>query len=268
MRIAAHGLHRNRQEEATMQNERMLTQIREAEQRYVANQVAQAKEATARARGMIAPLPESPERILQRAQRTAKGRAIINEMTAENNTSRSFPIQALYERIIKSNDLMSAAFLLQGAQVSRSVGRVVLRAAGGRVLGYGTGSMISPRLFMTNNHVLSSPQEAKQSVVEFNYYVQSNGQLATAITFALTPEAFFYTNADLDFTLIAVEEINRAGVPVASRGWNPLIIEQGKIVVGERANILQHPQGNPQQLALRQNTVSALLDDFLHYISD
>jgi endonuclease G, mitochondrial len=38
--------------------------------------------------------------------------------------------------------------------------------------------------------------------------------------------------------------------------------------VGEHVNIIQHPNGEPKQLALRENQTVDLLDDFLHYQTD
>lgn len=251
-----------------MSVERLQQQIRAAERRY--------QERPPQPRGVTgapplestADLPDTPQRIVQRAQRLGMQEMLGTEMARDVSPSGRSPILTLYERIIAQNDLLGAAFLLQGAQVSRSVGRIVVRAPSGRPLHMGTGFLVSPRLIMTNNHVIATQAEAAPSIVEFNFYVQPDGHTATPIVFNLDPRTFFVTNPQLDYTLLAVQPVNADGVPLASRGWNPLLPDQGKILVGERANILQHPQGNPQQLALRQNEITALLDDFLHYISD
>ncbi len=250
-----------------MNVERLQQQMHAAEQRY---------QAQPRSRGLISPgaleavadMPDTPQRVVERAQRLGMQAEVGAEMARDISASSRAPILALYERIIAQNDLLGASFLLQGAQVSRSIGRITVRSPGGLPLHWGTGFLVSPRLLMTNNHVMATYEEAAPSIVEFNYYVQPDGRIATPIVFDLEPEAFFVTNPHLDYTLVAVQAVNAEGVPLASRGWNPLLPEQGKILVGERANILQHPQGEPQQLALRQNTITALMDDFLHYISD
>ena len=40
------------------------------------------------------------------------------------------------------------------------------------------------------------------------------------------------------------------------------------MLVGEYMNIVQHPNGLPKQLAFRDNQVTDLLDDFVHYRAD
>jgi endonuclease I len=65
-----------------------------------------------------------------------------------------------------------------------------------------------------------------------------------------------------------VEPTNPDGVTVRSRSWNPLIEQTGKVLVGERVNVIQHPGGQPQQLALRENQIVDLLEEFIHYVSD
>ncbi|RIK48232.1 MAG: hypothetical protein DCC57_13550 [Chloroflexi bacterium] len=251
-----------------MSVERLQQQIRAAEARYRAR--------PPRPRGVVGPgapeaalpLPDTPQRIIQRAQRLGMAEMVGAVLSREVAPPGRTPIQALYERIIAQNDLLGAAFLLEGAQVSRSVGRITVRTPAGRPLHWGTGFLVSSRLLLTNNHVIATRAEAVPSVVEFNYYVQPDGRTSTSILFALEPQSFFITNPQLDYTLVAVQAVNAAGVALESRGWNPMIPDQGKILVGERANILQHPQGEPQQLALRQNEITELLDDFLHYVSD
>ena len=44
-----------------------------------------------------------------------------------------------------------------------------IRDAGGRLQGYGTGSLVSPSLLLTNHHVLPDAETARTSIIEFNY---------------------------------------------------------------------------------------------------
>src|SRR5262249_34686322 len=75
------------------------------------------------------------------------------------------PPEVLLERIIGKNDLIGSEFLERGARAARSVGRIRIRA-GGRPLGFGTGSLVAPRLLLTNNHVLGALDRAAASTVE------------------------------------------------------------------------------------------------------
>ncbi|NJN85878.1 MAG: trypsin-like peptidase domain-containing protein, partial [Leptolyngbyaceae cyanobacterium SL_7_1] len=169
------------------------------------------------------------------------------------------------ERVLGQYDLMGIAYLELGLQVSRSIGRIVIRNSRRRVVGYGTGFMVSPRLLLTNNHVLTSPQDAQFSLVEFNYQSGIDGQVLQSQAFELDPAQFFLTSEPLDYSLVAVKDDSQT---LASFGWNPLIEEQGKVILGEYVNIIQHPEGKPKQLALRENRLVDLFDDFLHYMTD
>lgn len=200
---------------------------------------------------------DDPERIAQRLKRLGLP-----------TSGAGLPEPVLLERILGSNDLITTDFLIRGAAAARSVGRIVIRSSQDSVLGYGTGFLVSPSLLMTNNHVLKSPQAAANSLVQFNYRETLGGALSTPYTFHLQPERFFRTYEHLDFTLVAVAARSAEGLELRSLGWNRLIAETGKILVGERVNIIQHPGGKPQQLALRMNQISDLLDDFLHYSAD
>lgn len=173
------------------------------------------------------------------------------------------------ERVIGKSDLISVNYLELALIVSRTVGRVHIRTSTGQNQGYGTGFMVSPRLLLTNNHVLGSTREASSSWVEFNFQDDTEGRLSASVTFDLEPEVFFLTDAHLDYSLVAVGERSRdGGGDLHQFGWNRLIEDQGKIILGEHVNIIQHPGGEPKQLALRENQLVDLLDDFLHYETD
>lgn len=153
--------------------------------------------------------------------------------------------------------------------VSRIVGRIHARSATGRTQSYGTGFMVSPRLVLTNNHVLGSVREASNSWIEFNFQDDTEGRLLASVLFNLTPQVFFLTDRRLDYSLVAVGETSRGGnFTLDQFGWNHLIEEQGKAIVGEHVNIVQHPNGEPKQLALRENQIVDELEDFLHYETD
>jgi endonuclease I/V8-like Glu-specific endopeptidase len=174
------------------------------------------------------------------------------------------------ERTIGQSDFQGIAFLELGLAVSRFVGRVSIRSGPDRGVGFGTGFMVSPRLLMTNNHVLPSPVTAKYSEVEFDYQINRAGRPLPLVPFALDPQTFFMTDVDLDFTLVAVAEGSRQDVPAPLRhyGWSRLIAEEGKILIGEHVNIIQHPKGQYKQFVSRENELVDLLDTHLHYVTD
>lgn len=170
------------------------------------------------------------------------------------------------ERIIGSSDLMPISFLTIGRLRARSVGRVHIKDAAGHRLGYGTGFMVSPRLLLTNNHVLESAGDAAHCAVEFDFEADLAGATRQTVLFPLDPGAFFLTDQRLDFSLVAVAPA--FGREPREWGWLALPVQGGLIVKGEYASIVQHPNGEAKQLALRENRVIDLLDDFAHYHTD
>ncbi|MFI2376653.1 endonuclease [Streptomyces sp. NPDC018964] len=179
----------------------------------------------------------------------------------ENVTSEMLGL----ERLIGRNNLTPIAFLEEGVQVSRSVGRITVSGPGG---GHGTGFMVSPSLLLTNNHVLPGVQEADRGRVAFAFQDGVDGGPLVPAVFPLEPLRFFVTDRALDFSLVAVAPRGAQGEALASFGRLVLSEAQGKVVIGEYVNIVQHPRGEPKQIALRDNRVVDLLDRFLHYESD
>lgn len=169
------------------------------------------------------------------------------------------------ERLIGRNNLTPVAFLEEGVLAARPVGRITVRGPGG---GHGTGFLISPALLLTNHHVLGDPEEAARSEVAFAFQDGVDGGPLVPAVFRLEPQRFFVTDQGLDFSLVAVAPRGTQGEALSSFGRLTLSEAQGKVVIGEFVNIVQHPRGEPKQLALRDNQVVDVLDDFLHYECD
>lgn len=166
------------------------------------------------------------------------------------------------ERLIGANDLVGIAYLDLARAASRAVGRVVLRDARGRTVGYGTGWLCSPHAILTNHHVLEDAGTAQTAVIQFDYELRPDGTLRDPVTLNLDPESVFLTSAALDYSLVAVQG------DTSAFGWLPLFGSTGKALVGEALSIIQHPSGEPKQVALRENRLVDLLPDFLHYETD
>jgi endonuclease G, mitochondrial len=180
---------------------------------------------------------------------------------------------AWLERVIgATRDFLAVGFFEKAIGASRAVCRIVTNIGGGRH-GLGTGFLVTPSLLITNNHVLRSEDDAKRSVAEFNYQLTDAGVPLPVERFGLKPDVFFLTDKDLDFALVAVEPHSAAGTPLTSFGYCPLIAAEGKIIVRDPVNIVQHPKGELKQIAIRNNTLLDLpedpgLDKFAHYETD
>jgi endonuclease G len=124
---------------------------------------------------------------------------------------------------------------------------------------------VSPRLLLTNHHVLPDAGTAAASGIEFNFEDGIDGQPLQPKLFAFDPGAFFLADEELDFALVAVQ-----GSPadLAPFGFNRMISAEGKAIAGDFVTIVQHPEGQRKQVALRDNRIVDVLDEFLHYETD
>ncbi|MEX5258545.1 serine protease, partial [Kocuria sp. CPCC 205281] len=135
----------------------------------------------------------------------------------------------------------------------------------GTALGYGTGFLVSDCLLLTNHHVLPDATTARTSSIEFDYQDGIDGKPLPPTVFSLDPDRFFAADRDLDFALVAV-----AAEPavLARYGYCPLTAAQGTVIIGEFVTIVQHPNGQKKQLALRENRLVDIPELVLHYAAD
>ena len=179
------------------------------------------------------------------------------------------PSRTERERILGENDLVDMNYLRRGLQAARSVCRVALRESSGREVGYGTGFMVSERLMLTNNHVLPDRTSAGMALAEFGYELDIIGSLNSGTRFELLPDEFFLTSADLDFTLVAVEPKSIDGTAkLETFGYLRMNPQVGKINKGEQVSIIQHPSGQPKQVAIRENKLLSIEERVLWYQAD
>jgi endonuclease G len=172
------------------------------------------------------------------------------------------------ERVMGRSDLFPISYLERGLNVGRSVCRIEIRDRIGRVLGYGTGFLVSPSLILTNNHVLEEAESARYSLAQFNHETDLNLVPRPVRSFRLMPDRFFITDIDLDFSLVAVEPASADGTRLSDFGYLPLITKTGKILVGEYVSIIQHPEGAPKAVAVRENQLIDVFEGYLHYATD
>ena len=167
---------------------------------------------------------------------------------------------AVLERIINTPDFVDVRYLEAGTRSSHAVGRVDIRDDAGRVIGYGTGSLVTPTLLLTNHHVFPDAQTAANSEIEFNFENGIDGRPLQPMLFPLSPAAFFLTDESLDFALVAV---GASPPELAPFGFNRMISAEGKVIAGDFVTIVQHPEGQKKQVALRDNRIVDVFDQFL-----
>ncbi len=211
---------------------------------------------------------------------------------------------SVLERIIERSTLIPVAFLEEGVLRQKTVARLP-KYDPNNPLGqpWGTGFLVSNSLIMTNHHVIGSIAEAKDILVQFNYQTDMNGVAQSIDTWRLDPDAFFYSNAALDFALVRVK-----GKPFLKFPLKPLImasiseienVEINELIsmdlslartllqrypgwtygfaqlsgsinyaANELLNIVQHPAGRMKEIAIQENTLMHIFSDRIHYTTD
>lgn len=142
-------------------------------------------------------------------------------------------------------------------EMARLSAQAVARVIDGKRRPLGTGVMVSPRLFMTNNHVIADAQSAASTSIQFNYQLDIDDVPAAVTEFRLDPATFFWTSDEneLDVSLIAVGPRTAGEGNLADFGWSALSSAQDKHAEGDHVTIIEHPDADYKQIALRENRV-------------
>lgn len=182
------------------------------------------------------------------------------------------------ETLIGNNNFLPVRFLEAGLITSKAVARVAIQFEELPNAGIGTGFMVSPTLFMTNNHVIGSKLFAQQVELHFNYQYAIDGTTIPAPTvYQLDPDAFFYTNPELDFTLVKVKPRTDLGSTAGAVAKELLAGDEfGRVSlttrflysVGQLANVIQHPQGRPKEIAVHENRIERIFANVIRYTTD
>lgn len=199
---------------------------------------------------------ESSERKLRYAER--HGVALPSEPTVAE-------VDDALERVFSSPDFLPSRWLADGAKRGDAVARVVTARE------KGTGFLVSPWLLLTNNHVLADPATAEGSAVTFRYVEDGRSRISRSQEASLDPGRCFVTSppAELDYTLVAVSAQAGGKAPGKVFGSIPMRGATGKILSGHPVNIIQHPDGRPREIAVRNNLLIGVDDArYLTYETD
>jgi len=187
--------------------------------------------------------------ISQRSSRARQASATVSDAVSNDGIVSTAEI-GLERKLTELNNLLSIEFLEAGREAARAVVRI------STPFSVGTGFFVSPNVIMTNHHVIQSLQVAERS--EFDIFAEETRMAPnfTEQTLFFDPSVFFYTNPELDMTLIGVED------EAASQecGWIPLFKETGKILIGHPVNVIQHPDGEDKKV-VAHNSVLLDIDD-------
>lgn len=172
------------------------------------------------------------------------------------------------EGIVAEDDSVWVSFLSRGLTAARSVGRIVMPAGGGNpITAVGTGVLVAPSLLLTNNHVIPTADDAAGLVVQFGYDYGDDGEELPYDTCRLEPDRCYWTDEELDFTVVAVADLD--GRPPGEKYGVVALIEQtGKALKAEVLNVIHHPGGERKRLSIRENRLVAEDELWLRYTSD
>lgn len=166
--------------------------------------------------------------------------------------------QTLEKVIGKQPTFLPISFLEVGLSKARSVARVV------RPSGLGTGFLTTNNILITNNHVIPTPDTAREVRLEFNYQLGSNGLAMPVEEFHLAPEDGFATSPMVggdDWTAVRLKGD-------ANSSWGALEFADTDVKPDDYVNIIQHPGGLHKQLALYHNVVEYVGGDRVQYLTD
>ncbi|MDZ8079487.1 MAG: LamG-like jellyroll fold domain-containing protein [Nostoc sp. DcaGUA01] len=172
-------------------------------------------------------------------------------------------------------------------------------------IAWGTGFLVGGNYLLTNNHVISSQNIAKQCIVQFNYIEDNFATADRLIDYKLEPESLFISNPNLDYTLVQLKSNSFTKHPGYSFGWIQLIEDDNNILPGFTLNesqltqikeekftekqlqyigfqekegkisgdmvlIVQHPKGMYKKIVLHNNKIidDGIYKNFLRYTLD
>jgi endonuclease G len=167
-----------------------------------------------------------------------------------------------------TNDLQGVSFLPEGARRRRAV--AFIEAPDGSKINNGSGFLISPRLFMTNQHVIGDASIAAATALIFDREYGENGKSMPTTTYSLAPERFalFSPEEELDYALIAIGDRMSGEASISEFGYCPISREPDRHVLGMAVNIIQHPGAMPKMIALRNNRLHDRTETTLLYETD
>lgn len=165
-------------------------------------------------------------------------------------------------------DFVGIEFLSRGRQAANAVGRIIFNQGRAR----GSGFLVAPGLVLTNHHVIGDAAEASQMRIEFDYELGDAGVECPVTSFSFDTARCFVTDSieGLDFTLIGLGPQMAGTKSLEEFGYLPLSDAPDKHMLGEIANIVQHPEGRYKQLVIRENNLVARdeTNHVLHYVAD
>jgi hypothetical protein len=125
----------------------------------------------------------------------------------------------------------------------------------------GTGFRITSDLVLTNHHVLFPENSRAASVqVDFGFDVDTNGTSLPVVSLGGDTTTIVADQAD-DWAVVRVSNMND-GIPMID------LLSAAVPADGDRAFIVQHPDGQQKRLGFVRNMITAVTNDRIQYLTD
>ena len=164
-------------------------------------------------------------------------------------------------------DFVDVVFFERGMRAAQAVCRIITRS--GQAIG--TGFLISPRLVITNNHVIGTAASARHAG-RIRLRARRSGRAARGDAICVGAEQAFLTDGEdnLDFTVVALGARVAGSKPADAFGYLPLSGARNKHALGDFVNIIQHPDGRMKEAVIRENQLVSRprSGTVLHYVCD
>lgn len=158
---------------------------------------------------------------------------------------------SVQEKIFGENTLRDISMLQLALKASQAVVRIVLPN------GTGSGFIVGDNFAMTNHHVIGDQETANGSEFEFGYQIGPDGNPQMPLVVQAKAGGLFYTNADLDYTVVELEAI--------PEDIGPLALKPERAQRDGRVTIIQHPGGAYKMISMQNNFVAFANAKVLQY---
>jgi V8-like Glu-specific endopeptidase len=164
-----------------------------------------------------------------------------------------------FEKILGTKShLQMVNWLRRGLVCSTAVCRLVSNQT------RGTGFRIRNNLIVTNNHVIATPEQARQFTAQFFFEEEMDGTISHPLSVSLNEDRL-WTSERLDISIVEAQ----FGKTSACEQISVLPIENStKSEIGDPVTIVQHPLGGPKQIALTNNNIMNFSEHRLRYSTD
>ncbi len=160
---------------------------------------------------------------------------------------------SVQEKIIGENTLRDVRLLELALDAACAVVRIVTADS------LGSGFLVGEGLIMTNHHVIGGREAAQPSAFQFHYQLDKQLNPRPILAARAKPGGLFYTNPDLDVTVV---EVLDAPADVA-----PLTLARRRAAKESRVNIIQHPGGHYKKISMQNNFVAFADGRHLQYLT-